>query len=104
MKAKIYITLKPGLLDAQGKTVKGALDALGFKGIQDVRMGKYIEIELNHGSATSAKHDIERMCKKLLANPVIETYRIELAEGSRLKARGKPPASSLQPRARAKRA
>jgi phosphoribosylformylglycinamidine synthase len=79
MKAKIYITLKPGLLDAQGKTVNGALDALGFKGIHEVRMGKYIEIELNHHTATSAKREVERMCRKLLANPVIETYRIEIA-------------------------
>ena len=79
MKAKVYVTLKPGLLDAQGKTVKGALNALGFKGIKDVRIGKYIEIELNHHTASGARRDIERMCKKLLANPVIERYRIELA-------------------------
>ena len=79
MKAKIYITLKSGLLDAQGKTVKDALDALGFRGVKDVRIGKYIEIELNHGSASSAKRDVERMCKKLLANPVIETYRIDMS-------------------------
>ena len=78
MKARIYITLKPGLLDAQGKTVKSALDTLGFKGVADVRIGKYVEIELNGARAASAKHDVERMCKKLLANPVIETYRIDL--------------------------
>jgi len=83
MKAKICITLKPGLLDAQGKTIKQALDSLGFKGVQDVRIGKYVEIELNHGSKTSSKRDVERMCKKLLANPVIETYRIEVAQGLR---------------------
>ena len=79
MKAKVYITLKPGLLDAQGKTIKGALDALGFKGVQEVRIGKYVEIELNHGRGSSAKKDVERMCKKLLANPVIERYRIEIS-------------------------
>ncbi len=78
MKAKVYITLKPGLLDAQGKTVKQALDALGFKGVAGVRVGKYIELELN-GRSGSAKRDVEQMCKKLLANPVIETYRIEVA-------------------------
>ena len=78
MKAKICITLKPGLLDAQGKTVKSALESLGFKGVTDVRMGKYIELELNHGSAGVAKKDVERMCKTLLANPVVEAYRIEL--------------------------
>jgi phosphoribosylformylglycinamidine synthase len=79
MKAKVYITLKPGLLDAQGKTVKSALDALGFKGVRDVRMGKYIEIELNGAKAASVKRDAERMCQKLLANPVIENYRVELS-------------------------
>ena len=78
MKAKIYITLKPGLLDAQGKTVKGALESLGFKGVADVRMGKYIEIELNGTRAASARKEVERMCQKLLANPVVETYRIEV--------------------------
>ena len=78
MKAKIYITLKPGLLDAQGKTVKGALESLGFKCVADVRMGKYIEIELNGTRAASARKEVERMCQKLLANPVVETYRIEV--------------------------
>ena len=78
MKAKVYITLKPGLLDAQGKTIKGALGSLGFKGVTEVRIGKYVEIELNHARRTAAKQDVERMCRKLLANPVIERYRIEL--------------------------
>ena len=78
MKAKICITLKLGLLDAQGKTIKSALESLGFKGVQDVRVGKYVEIELTRSSAKSAKQDVERMCQKLLANPIIETYRIEL--------------------------
>ena len=78
MKAQITISLKPGLLDAQGKTIKSALESLGFKGVQGVRMGKYLEIELNGARAASAKREVERMCKKLLANPVIETYRIEL--------------------------
>ena len=82
MKAKIYITLKPGLLDAQGKTIKGALESLAFKGIKDVRAGKYLEIEVGSGSAASAKKDVERMCKKLLANPVIETYRIEVGNSA----------------------
>ena len=78
MKAKICITLKAGLLDAQGKTVKSALESLGFKGVADVRVGKYIELELNGARAASAKREVERMCKKLLANPVVETYRIEM--------------------------
>ena len=79
MKARVTITLKPGLLDAQGKTVKSALDALGFKGVKGVRMGKYVEIELNGSRPASAKKDVERMCAKLLANPVIEQYRIDVA-------------------------
>ncbi len=76
--AKVDVVLKRGLLDAQGKTVKSALESLGFKGITGVRIGKHIEIELNGRSVTTAKKDIERMCQKLLANPVVETYRIEL--------------------------
>ena len=78
MKAKITITLKPGLLDAQGKTIQSALDSLGFKGIQEVRIGKYVEIELNHTRQAAARQEIERMCRKLLANPVVERYHIEL--------------------------
>lgn len=78
MRAHVYITLKPGLLDAQGKTIKRALESLGFKGVKEVRVGKHIELDLNHGGAKSAKRDVERMCKKLLANPVVEQYRIEL--------------------------
>ena len=78
MKARVYITLKRGLLDAQGKTIKSALESLGFKSVKDVRMGKYLEIELNGARAASAKKDVERMCQKLLANPVVETYRIDV--------------------------
>ena len=78
MRAKVCITLKPGLLDAQGKTIKQALDALGFKGVTDVRAGKYLEIELNGVTASRAKKDVERMCQKLLANPIVERYHIEL--------------------------
>lgn len=78
MKAKVTITLKTGLLDAQGKTIKSALESMGFKGVKNVRVGKHLELELNHGSSPSAKRDVERMCQKLLANPVIETYRVEI--------------------------
>ena len=77
MKDKVYITLKRGLLDAQGKTIKGALESLGFQNLHAVRMGKYIEIEMDRRSERSAKQDVERMCQKLLANPVVETYHIE---------------------------
>ena len=78
MRAKVVVTLKAGLLDAQGKTVKQALASLGFKGVKDVRIGKYVELELHGAGAASAKKDVERMCQKLLANPVVETYRIDV--------------------------
>ena len=77
MIAKVAVTLKSGVLDPQGKTVKGALESLGFKGIKNVRVGKYVELELKTGAKTTAKRDVEKMCQKLLANPVVETYRIE---------------------------
>ena len=89
MKATVCITLKPGLLDAQGKTVKGALESLGFKSVKDVRIGKYIELELGGTKSASAKQEVERMCKKLRANPVVETCQIEIIGGSGLGARGK---------------
>ncbi len=78
MKARVSVTLKTGLLDSQGKTTQQALESLGFKGITQVRVGKYIELELNGATAATAKREVERMCQKLLANPVIETYRIEV--------------------------
>ncbi|MDP3723532.1 MAG: phosphoribosylformylglycinamidine synthase subunit PurS [Candidatus Omnitrophota bacterium] len=96
MKATVYITLKPGLLDAQGKTIKQALESLGFRGLRDVRMGKYLEIELNHSTVASAKKDVERMCRKLLANPVVEAYRIDLDP-----AHGASPKALSRTRARA---
>ena len=79
MKAKIKITLKRGVLDPQGKAIQGALGALGFVGVEDVRQGKYIELDLAHTDAVKAKADAEAMCQKLLANTVIENYEIEIA-------------------------
>ncbi|MEE8259012.1 MAG: phosphoribosylformylglycinamidine synthase subunit PurS [Sphingomonadales bacterium] len=78
MKAKIYITLKDGVLDPQGKAVEHSLHDLGFEGVNDVRQGKYMEIELATSDKTKAEADLDEMCKKLLANIVIENYRIEL--------------------------
>jgi phosphoribosylformylglycinamidine synthase len=78
IKAKVYVTLKKGVLDPQGKTIKQALEHLEFKGIEDVRLGKYIEITLNSKSETEAKKEIKDMCEKLLANTVIEDYRFEI--------------------------
>lgn len=78
MKAKIHITLKNGVLDPQGKAIAGALGHLGFENINDVRQGKYIEIELNSSDKNKAQEEVEAMCKKLLANTVIENYNFEL--------------------------
>lgn len=78
MKAKVYITLKQGVLDPQGKAVQHALASLGFEGVQDVRIGKYVEINLNHADRQTAKEEVKQMCEKLLANTVIESYRYEL--------------------------
>ena len=77
MKARVFITLKPGVLDPQGKAIHHALEGLGFGGVQDVRAGKLIELELAEGTSDS---DIEAMCRKLLANTVIENFRIERSE------------------------
>ncbi|HPE29615.1 MAG TPA: phosphoribosylformylglycinamidine synthase subunit PurS [Parvularculaceae bacterium] len=78
MKAKIHITLKPGVLDPQGKAIEGALKGLGFDGLSNVRQGKEIEITLAETDEAAARAKVEEMCKKLLANPVMENYAIEL--------------------------
>lgn len=74
MKARIFVTLKNGVLDPQGKAIHHALTGLGFAGVEDVRAGKLIELDLADGTSDQ---DIEAMCQKLLANTVIENYRIE---------------------------
>jgi phosphoribosylformylglycinamidine synthase PurS subunit len=79
MKAKITITLKKGVLDPQGKAIAGALGALGFSGVENVRQGKYIELELAERDHAKAEAEIKAMCERLLANTVIENYAIELA-------------------------
>ena len=81
MKAKIHITLKNGVLDPQGKAVQTALAGLGFGGVEDVRQGKFIELELTETDRTKAEAQVDDMCKKLLANTVIENYAIEIVEG-----------------------
>ena len=79
MKARIHISLKPGVLDPQGKAIGNALKGLGFTGIGEVRQGKLIELELADGDAAAARARVEEMCRQLLANPVIENYAIEIA-------------------------
>ncbi len=78
MKARVHITLKNGVLDPQGKAIKHALAALGFDGVEDVRQGKYIELDLTETDPDKAQASAEDMCKKLLSNTVIENYSIEI--------------------------
>ncbi|OJU15386.1 MULTISPECIES: phosphoribosylformylglycinamidine synthase subunit PurS [unclassified Sphingomonas] len=77
MKLRIYVTLKPGVLDPQGKAIEHALAGLGFSGIESARVGKLIELEVADSTDDSA---IDAMCRQLLANTVIENYRIERLE------------------------
>ena len=79
MKARVFVTLRPGVLDPQGKAIHHALEGLGFRGVNDVRAGKLIELDLADGTSDS---DIEEMCRKLLANTVIENFRIERLENA----------------------
>ena len=74
MKIRVYVTLKNGVLDPQGKAIHHALEGLGFEGVKDVRQGKLIELDLEDGVSEA---DVETMCRKLLANTVIENFRIE---------------------------
>ena len=79
MKAKIYVTLKPSVLDPQGKAIHHALDTMGYRGIADVRQGKYFEVVLNGGlTAEEARAEAERVARDVLSNPVIEDYRLEI--------------------------
>ncbi len=78
MKARIHVTLKTGVLDPQGKAIGNALHRLGFPEVGDVRQGKFIELELSETDAERAKSRLDDMCRQLLANTVIENYRIEL--------------------------
>ncbi|UCH75893.1 MAG: phosphoribosylformylglycinamidine synthase subunit PurS [Rhodospirillales bacterium] len=78
MKAKVHVTLKAGVLDPQGKAIGHALESLGFEGVGEVRQGKFIELELQETDPDRARAQIEQMCQRLLANTVIENYRIDL--------------------------
>ena len=80
MKAKIYISYKEGILDPQGKTISHALDTIGIKRINSVRMGKYIEMEFKSLSKDKASKITDESCRKLLANPNTETYSFEIVE------------------------
>ncbi len=78
MLARVFVTLKPTVNDPQGLTIKGALHSLGFADVDSVRAGKYMEIALNAASKKEAEAQVKEMCRKLLANPVIEDFRFEI--------------------------
>jgi phosphoribosylformylglycinamidine synthase len=79
MKAKVEVFLKPGVLDVQGKAIEGALHGLGFGDVSGVRVGKTIEFEVKNADRAKAEAEVRAMCDRLLANTVIEGYRVEVA-------------------------
>lgn len=78
MKAKVYVTIKENVLDPQGNAVQGALHTMGFGEVGKVRIGKYLEVEINGSDRAKAEAQLKEMCEKLLANTVVEDYRFEL--------------------------
>ncbi|HVD92808.1 MAG TPA: phosphoribosylformylglycinamidine synthase subunit PurS [Vicinamibacterales bacterium] len=78
MKARVFVTLKPSVFDPQGKTIADALHSLGYHGVGDVRQGKFFELEVAAGSAQEARALASEVADKVLANPVIESYRVEV--------------------------
>ncbi len=79
MRATVHVTLKPGVLDVEGKAIEGALHGLGFGGVADVRVGKTIAFDVPGADRTAAEAEVRSMCERLLANTVIQGYRIDLA-------------------------
>ena len=80
MRARVFVTLKPSVFDPQGRTIADALHSLGYGGVRDVRQGKYFELDLTASSADQAERLAADVADKLLANPVIESYRIEVEQ------------------------
>ena len=78
MKVQVHVTLKNGVLDPQGKAIQHALETLGFSGVDEVRQGKFIELDLAETDPAAAKSQAEKMCEELLANTVIENYRVDV--------------------------
>ena len=78
MRARVFVTLKPSVFDPQGQTIADALHSMGYGAVGDVRQGKYFELEVNSGSADQARTLASEVADKLLANPVIESYRVEV--------------------------
>jgi phosphoribosylformylglycinamidine synthase len=79
MRAKVHVFLKPGVLDVEGKAIEGALHGLGFDGVGGVRVGKTIEFDIDGSDPAQAEADVKAMCDRLLANTVIQNYRVEVA-------------------------
>jgi phosphoribosylformylglycinamidine synthase len=79
LKATVHVNLKPGVLDVQGKAVESALHGLGWGGVENVRVGRVIEFDLTAADRAAAEAEVKAMCDKLLANPIIESYRVEVA-------------------------
>lgn len=88
MRIRIYVTLKQGILDPQGKAVQQSLRTLGFEKVEGVRVGKYLEIDLSEESPEVIDRDIKAMCEKLLTNTVIEEYRYEIVDIAASKTKG----------------
>jgi phosphoribosylformylglycinamidine synthase subunit PurS len=80
MKAYVYVSLKKSVLDPQGKTIQGAVKKMGYKGVQEIRQGKYFEIALDGLDREAAKAEVERMSREVLTNPIIEEYRYSIEE------------------------
>jgi len=79
MKARVYVNLKPGVLDPQGKAIQHSVELLGFNGISDIRQGKYFEVALDSSlSEAEAMESVARMAREVLSNPIIEDYRVEI--------------------------
>jgi phosphoribosylformylglycinamidine synthase len=77
--ARVTVTLKTGVLDPQGQAIEGSLDSLGFKGVEKIRQGKIFDVKLQSASKEDAEKSVADMCEKLLANTVIENYKVEIA-------------------------
>jgi len=81
VRVRVYVTLRQGILDPQGKAIERSLRALGFKGVEGVRVGRYVEVDLADRSSDQVAGEVKEMCEKLLANTIIEDYRFELGDG-----------------------
>ncbi len=81
LRASVYVTLRPGILDPQGETIRASLQRLGHAEVEAVRVGKYLELDLRTEDRNAAEQSVTRMCDALLANPVIEDYAIEIMDG-----------------------